>query len=105
MKSYITVSVYRNANGDCSLGGVTSKDDTTLVVEVKDGNISEIYLEEYGYTVLEVKPSPIGSNHIAFKPANEKRRGMFGGNFVWSSDSRFRELYPNPVPVHDRFEG
>ena len=30
--------------------------------------------------------------------------GMMGGNFVYSSDSRFRQISPYPLPVHDRFE-
>jgi hypothetical protein len=29
-----------------------------------------------------------------------------GGNFIWSSDSRFRqEVSERPIPVHDRIEG
>jgi hypothetical protein len=28
----------------------------------------------------------------------------FGGNFLWSSDSRFRKLVEHPIPVHDRYE-
>lgn len=30
---------------------------------------------------------------------------MAGGNYVWSSDSRFRrDVCPYPIPVHDRWE-
>jgi hypothetical protein len=29
---------------------------------------------------------------------------MFGGNFLWTSDSRFRRLFDGPIPIHDRFE-
>jgi hypothetical protein len=30
---------------------------------------------------------------------------MFGGNFVYTTDSRFKELYgSNPIHVHDRIE-
>lgn len=29
---------------------------------------------------------------------------MFGGNFVYSSDGRFRAICQYPIPVHDRFE-
>ena len=32
-------------------------------------------------------------------------RGMAGGNFVWTSDSRFRsQVCEFPIPVHDRVE-
>jgi len=31
-----------------------------------------------------------------------RRMGMFGGNYITTSDSRFP--YHSPIPVHDRFE-
>jgi hypothetical protein len=38
----------------------------------------------------------------AIPPALEDARPMFGGHFVWSSDSRFP--FESPIPVHDRVE-
>lgn len=39
-------------------------------------------------------------------PFGEKRWTMMGGNFIWTSDSRFRqEVSEYPIPVHDRCEG
>lgn len=29
---------------------------------------------------------------------------MFGGCFIYSSDSRFRKISAYPIPLHDRFE-
>lgn len=36
----------------------------------------------------------------AIPPALESMSTMFGGHFVWSSDSRFP--FSSPIPVHDR---
>lgn len=30
-----------------------------------------------------------------------KRRDAFGGAFVWSHDSRFRDISEAPIPIHD----
>jgi hypothetical protein len=47
-----------------------------------------------------------GAKHLRAVPAGEDRWLMFGGNFIWSSDSRFRnEVSEYPIPVHDRIEG
>ena len=35
---------------------------------------------------------------------NMRKGGMFGGCFIYSSDSRFRAISAYPVPLHDRFE-
>lgn len=44
--------------------------------------------------------------NVVARPFNEdgtvKRGGMFGGNFISTSDSRFPTTAP--IPVHDRFE-
>jgi hypothetical protein len=29
---------------------------------------------------------------------------MFGGNFIYTSDSRVREICAYPIPIHDRCE-
>jgi hypothetical protein len=29
---------------------------------------------------------------------------MMGGNFLYSSDSRFRDAFGGPIPIHDRVE-
>lgn len=50
-----------------------------------------VEVKKNGYLVAE----PIGADWVG-------RRLMFGGNFIYSSDSRFRALSSYPIPVHDR---
>lgn len=105
MKKGMLVFVYRHGS-DCTAGGITSKLDQMVLVgpgiegpfEVKD---DEPYLElqrknvngEYLYAV----PRNVGDKRSLVGP-------MFGGNFVYSSDSRFRKVCAYPLPVHDRWE-
>lgn len=37
-------------------------------------------------------------------PYGEKRHVMAGGNFVYTSDGRFRAVCQYPISVHDRVE-
>ena len=103
---FISVNVYRNsAFGDCSMNGVTATDDYNLVVPVANGYITEEDVEKNGYVVLEPMRPASATCPPRFKERGEKRMVMSGGNFVYSSDSRFRREYGGPVSVHDRYEG
>lgn len=104
MKKGLLVYVYRNAEfGGCTNGGVTDKFTKLTLVgdgvegpfEVDDG---EPYLElvRNAYRV-HAEPRNFGDVSGLVGP-------MFGGNFVYSSDSRFRKVCPAPIPVHDRYE-
>lgn len=102
MKTFIPVNVYSSGN-DSSNSGVTFTRPTRLVVEHPEGHITEDALIDNGYLVLQMDTT--NAVRACFRPEG-RGRGMFGGNFVWSCDSRFRALYgQNPIPVHDRFEG
>jgi len=101
--SYLLVFVYRSSLGDCTNNGVTSpKFNNTIVVPCENGNISEEDIAKGGYTVLE--PGKAGGA-LHFKPRGAKGWTMAGGNFVYTSDSRFGQTYGRqPVSVHDRIE-
>jgi hypothetical protein len=95
------VSVLRSAT-DCSNGGVTSTHSEFLLVgpgipEIFEArNLPVLRCEPwYGHyrAVAESKPGWIVENLAG---------PMFGGNFIWTSDSRFPGKHP--IPVHDRFE-
>lgn len=103
---YISVNVYKNGNGDCSNGGVTSDPSNTLVVAVNGGNISAEEVEEYGYIELvPLEPAYPGCPLRFGVKGLEKNGTMFGGNFVYSSDGRFSRAWGNyPISVHDRVE-
>jgi len=100
---YLPVSVYRSAGQDCSLNGVTSVAGVKLVVPCADGHISEEDVADRGY--VKLVPGELGGR-INFAPeGTENVWTMFGGNFVYTSDSRFSRAYGGaPVHVHDRIE-
>lgn len=101
--NYLPVNVYTTGGYDCTAGGVTHRMPERLVVPCEDGHISEEEVAARGYIVLETGTAG-GAMH--FKPRGVKGWTMFGGNFVYTSDSRFSKKYGrHPVHVHDRIEG
>ena len=106
--NYLIVTIYRPEYGDCSNGGASSpKNKKTLVVPCERGNLTEEDVANGGYVVLEPK-EPYLKGHgypIRLEPRGQVGRGMFGGNFAYSSDSRFGEEYGHtPLPIFDRVE-
>lgn len=112
----LSVSVYRDTSmADCTNFGVTSP-------EAADGKIFVIFdeaLEGYidmekakadpRYVILKVVRRNIGGEYLHVEPMFSRPEGMagpmFGGNYVMTSDSRFRRAFgPRPLPVHDRWE-
>ena len=95
----LTVFVLRSSLGDCTLNGVTSQCTTfTLLGENEEPAGKGPFLrlaKRHGHIYCE----PIESKPGAIGPMN-------GGNFVYTSDSRWRDLVGHgyPISVHDRFE-
>lgn len=105
MKKGMLVFVYRDCHDDCTGGGITGKLDQMVLVgvdgpfQVKD---DEPYLELvrrnlFGGEYLHAEPRNVGDKSNLVGP-------MFGGNFVYTSDSRFNAVSKYPIPVHDRWE-
>ena len=98
MEHALVVGVYRQEGMDCTLGGITSKHNVLEIAELdyKPGPHFEpdkalaIIRNENGYMFLV----PWLARH------NFRGRYAFGGNAVYSSDSRFPNDYP--LKVHDR---
>jgi len=95
----LTVGVFREVDfPDCTANGITSKVSRILLV---DDSIE-------GPFKVGKESSICGREYIHAEPRKESfemrgdRYGMFGGNFIYTSDSRFPNSYP--IPVHDRFE-
>jgi hypothetical protein len=101
--NYLTVDVYRSAGIDCTNNGVTSETSPTFVVPCEHGPISGDWADEQEYVILV--PGTAG-NRMHMKPLKHIfSHTMFGGNFVYTTDSRFKELYgARPIHVHDRIE-
>lgn len=107
MSRYLKVCVFRNDLGDSSLSGITSNPDLNLYVEIKRGNLTLDDVKMNNGIILKPKPKPFESDSPCsfVEDVNDGKWRSFGGNFVWSSDSRFRDKYPSPIAVHDRIEG
>lgn len=108
-KTALNVSVlyttYGGVISDCTNGGVTSKSERVILVpEGVEAPTSTL-------PVLKVVRRMIGGKpYLHAEPANRPGLDsmgtwMAGGNFVYSSDSRFREWVSEyPLSVHDRTE-
>jgi len=98
----LLVNVYRWQH-DCTNGGISSKFDNFILVS--PGILPEIFDSHDDCPALLMVRSPLGEDWIAVpaegKDAN-KVGWMFGGNFVYTSDSRFTPGHP--IRVHDRQE-
>jgi len=97
----LTVNVYRAKGYGCT-NGVTSTHDIVLLVGKDVPEVSEgdgVFLP-----ILKlVKRNIFGREHIHAEPLEVPQGNrMFGGNFIYTSDSRFPSQYP--IPVHDRVE-
>lgn len=98
------LSVLRAAHGkDCSNGGISSQ---AIEVTLVGPGVPEIFEQspERPTVVLLVQQS--GYKYLA--PAGTVDPGhvgwMSGGNYAWTYDSRLRELFEYPLPIHDRQE-
>ena len=104
MSNYIRVDVFTGRLGNASNNGISSNEGVQLVVPHPHGSIHEEDLEG-NYTVLELKPCYSVGGPPFFQEFPAKGRSMFGGCFVYSSDSRYSELYGGyPLKLFDRFE-
>ena len=110
---YLSVMIYKGMHdgisGDCTNDGVTSDTkDKVYLVPCEFGNITEedIQCSPKSHIVLNVVKRKIaGDQYMHLKPEVVAGHSMFGGNFAWSSDSRFRKHVSElPLPVHDRVE-
>ena len=105
----LIMSVYRRGS-DCTLGGVSSKHDEFLVVGPGiEGPFRVENSDRMGCPVLYLhrKYNIHGNSSLDYffvspDPDPLCGRYMFGGNFVYTSDSRKPISYP--IPIHDRVE-
>lgn len=87
--------------GDSTLGGVSSQYTTLLLV---GEGVAEVFEESDRHPVVELKKKTSdGRDYLYCEPVGgAKTSYAAGGNFVHCSDSRFRDICPYPIPVHDR---
>lgn len=105
----LTVNIYTDGS-DCTNGGASSGVKTMILV---DENINAPFVvgADEIYLVI-VRRNLFRGEYVHLEPRKNNNSirpdgyvgAMFGGNFAYSSDSRFRTISAYPLPIHDRFE-
>jgi len=101
----LMVNVLRSAGyPDCTNGGTSITFDTGIITgDMIDCNVFESSDTCPEYVILEVAPT--GTPFLKAIPKDLHESGkwvMFGGNFLYSSDSRFPS--DAPIKIFDRCE-
>ncbi|EQB4341423.1 hypothetical protein ACYJ2U_001807 [Clostridium botulinum] len=85
--------------GDCTNNGISSKHDNLILISENIPKISE------AEDITQCVKLDFYKNYVRCKPIILKNKWyMNGGNFLYSCDSRFREISQYPIPIHDRIE-
>lgn len=97
--------VYRDGLGDCTNGGISSTRQELYILSQGKGPFEPEDIRDCVY--IEWRELA-GEQYVNCKPAYFRRHWyMAGGNFLYTSDSRFREVTGSkyPISIHDRYEG
>jgi len=98
----INTFVYRNTLGDCTANGLTGRMDMLdLYSDVTEQEVADLPND----ALILIKRELFGKQAWYALPIDlykSKRHSMAGGNFVYTSDSRFPAKLP--ISVHDRVE-
>jgi len=98
--------IYKPKHGDCSNGGLSSwADEVTLI----DSKINGPFEPTPSRPAVKIIRRTIrGQEYIHAEPMEDCPDNeigyMMGGCFIYTSDSRMREVLPYPIPLHDRSE-
>lgn len=97
----MTVEIYRRAGGiDCTNYGISSRVDKFTLI---GPDIPELISPSKSAPAIKiVEKEAFQRQYQSAYPDGYENKAMFGGNFIYSSDSRFP--YPYPVKIHDRIE-
>jgi hypothetical protein len=100
----LTVDILKTDGKSCSNFGISSRCDRATMIGPEIVELFEA--DEKRPAIRLVKRNLSDGVYIHAVPVGEfKGTGpMFGGCFIYSSDSRFREISKYPIPLHDRFE-
>lgn len=104
-KAGLIADIYRNSHYKQVNEPLNILKDCTSCVVVGDG-IDRVFEPTDSKPEVHIKTKNVsGRDYVYAVPAGHDGKWlMFGGNFIWSSDSRFRELSTQPIPLHDRVE-
>ena len=97
--------IYDSPLGNCSNNGISSKCKKVTLV---GPDVAPIFEASDDAPAIKIVERDIrGEKYLTAYPMEDAPSGkwfMFGGAFIWDSDSRFRKISPYPVPLHDRVE-
>lgn len=109
-RDFLTTYVLSSSLGDCTNGGVSSRSDS-LELFAPHLSFAQVasYCLENGIDVNKAVKLVCQENfdYVHAEPIIDRGKWyMFGGNYLKTSDSRFKDLtgISYPVPVHDRTE-
>lgn len=105
IESCLIAEVYKSGLGDCTNGGISANRGRLYILAATKGPFEPQDIRECVY--IEWRDA-CGEEYIDCKPAYcRKRWYMAGGNFLYTSDSRFKEITKSkyPISIHDRYEG
>ena len=111
--------IFRSNMGDCSNRGPSGQAGNDGVLVVDDEVLGPVEFEagdfeRWNYFPVRLVHRQIGGEPYVHAvplvceewPGSERYEGhtMFGGTFIYTSDSRLRDISPYPIPLHDRVE-
>jgi len=104
-KKGFLVDVFSN-DSDSTNGGISGRNKRLMVIgSCDDFDLPEIFNYEDGDdNVMKLVMRDVGFNRfpIIVPLDYDEKHYMFGGNFGWTSDSRFEG---SPIKIFDRHEG
>ena len=101
----LPAEVFRSDLGDCTNGGISSERRELYIIGCET---SPFFPADLRQCVQLESRDIMGECYVSAKPlVYRKRWYMAGGNFLYTSDSRYKELtgISYPVSIHDRYEG
>lgn len=101
----LSAEVFRSELGDCTNGGISSEARELYLLGCET---SPFYPTDLRQCVMIEGRDVMGEHYVSAKPiVHRKRWYMAGGNFLYTSDSRYKEItgISYPVSIHDRYEG
>ena len=109
MKSVLTFPL-RNSLGDCTNNGLSSKVTHAYLVWDLDSTEKDQLLEDFyfvkGEDFFVIKERTLFGKHsmiaVPYSIYKSGKQSMMGGNFLYTSDSRFPS--DHPIAIHDRVE-
>lgn len=102
----LRLDIFTSRHGSCSNGGVSSRCTTVTLVEFAGKPVrGPDEPSDESPAVRVVKRFVYGTEYLYAVPVELEDHTTAGGTFVWSTDSRFRELNEAPISFHDRTEG